>query len=82
MTVVVGDSWMDDSVKEKPMVMLDVDRNLLYEVASRAEDSLLQERLDAQYLAPNDAFRVIADMDALLQVVSDIYAAIERYDNE
>lgn len=82
MTVVVGDSWMDDSVKEKPMVMLDVDRNLLYEVASRAEDSLLQERLDAQYLAPNDAVRVIADMDALLQVVCDIYAAIEKYDNE
>ncbi len=82
MTVVVGDSWMDDSVKVKSMVILHVDRNLLYEVAYRAEDSLLQDRLDAQYLAPNDAFRVIADMDALLQVVAAIYKAIEWYDNE
>jgi hypothetical protein len=81
-TVVVGDSWMDDSVKVKSMVILHVDRNLLYEVAYRAEDSLLQDRLDAQYLAPNDAFRVIADMDALLQVVAAIYKAIEWYDNE
>jgi hypothetical protein len=73
---------MDDSVKVKSMVILHVDRNLLYEVAYRAEDSLLQDRLDAQYLAPNDAFRVIADMDALLQVVAAIYKAIEWYDNE
>jgi hypothetical protein len=79
--VVVGDSWMDDS-KEKRMVMLDVDRNLLYEIVSRAEDSLLQERLEAMYLDMASAERVTADLDNLLQVVSDIYAAIEKYDNE
>jgi hypothetical protein len=72
---------MDDS-KEKRMVMLDVDRNLLYEIVSRAEDSLLQERLEAMYLDMASAERVTADLDNLLQVVSDIYAAIEKYDNE
>jgi hypothetical protein len=80
--VVVGDSWMDDSVKEKSMVILHVDRNLLYEVAYRAEDSLLQDRLETQYLDAAWAECVVADLDNLLEVVAAIYKAIEWYDNE